>query len=185
MSTTLWEQLEDETITLTGGRPTKASGRLAEKGDVRTPTLLIECKHRTVKALKYAATLNVDWFDTTKQHADDAEKIPIVVVGVSCSQSEAIDFKLSFSLEQDIALFEIQGDTGPFRSIPDGWLPITEQSLQNYCILEEQAVQGESKDKVVSSKMGSNQVVSGKCFSRGRPMSGNRPMNTGPSRWKR
>jgi len=179
MSTTLWEQLEDETITLTGGRPTRASGRLAEKGDVRTPTLLIECKHRTVKALKYAATLNIDWFDTTLQHADDAEKIPIVVVGVSCSQSEVIDFKLSFSLERDIGLFEIQGNTGPFRSMPDGWLPITEQSLQNYCILEEHTVQQESKEKRVSSKKAPSQALSGKSFS------GSRPMNTGPSRWKR
>ncbi len=48
-----WEELEDHIVKVTGGHKTAASGRLKEKGDIRTKTLLIEAKMRSFNHAAY------------------------------------------------------------------------------------------------------------------------------------
>lgn len=180
MPTPLWEKLEDDTIVLTGGEPTKASGRLRDKGDVQTKTLLIECKHRSHKGPNYAAQISQDWCDTTQQHADDVEKIPILVCGLTWTKEKVIDFRLTLCLKRDVDNFLVRVDTRPFVSIPEDWITITEESVLTYCEEERRhEACDDPAQKHTSSTWKSQSRMSG------RPMAPGRPMKSGPSRWGR
>lgn len=178
MSTSLWEMLEDDTVSLTGGEPTKASGRLRDKGDVQTATLLIECKHRSHKGPRYAAQISQDWCDTTEQHADDAEKTPLLVCGLTWTKEAVIDFRLTLCMKRDIDSFQERKDIAPFLSIPEKWVAITEDSVAHYC-----EVQRETPALVTleqSTSKWQKQSLLGS-----RPMPSGRAMRNGPSRWGR
>jgi hypothetical protein len=187
MTTPLWEKLEDDTVKLTGGQATAASGRLKDKGDVHTPTLLIECKHRTHKGPKYAAQVQQDWCDTVQQHGDDAEKIPILVCGLTWDREGNINSRMTLCLKRDLALFQEREDTSPYIWVPVTWIAITEESLKDYCDKEQKLVSVGQTPKARPSHTMGGRPLSGDArpMQNSRSMSGSRPMKNGPSRWGR
>jgi len=179
MATSLWEMLENDTIRLTGGEPTRASGRLRDKGDVQTQDLLIECKHRSHRGPRVAAQVSQDWCDTTEQHADDAEKIPLLVCGLTWTKEPVIDFRLTLCMKRDLNLFVSRTDIAPFLSIPGEWSAVTEASVVLYC--KEQT----EKKVDAGGKENPQGGIKGRGFGGGSGFKGNRGMQTGPSRWGR
>jgi hypothetical protein len=129
-----WEELEDHVLEVTRGHKTAASGRLRDKGDVRTGTLLIECKMRTYADNGKPIAFAKDWLDTTLQHARDANLIPIVAFGPSYKDdyTSAVDVIYACHAE-DVALFDETARRAEMKSIPLGWHLITAYSLARYC----------------------------------------------------
>jgi len=73
----LWKNLEKEVCSLVKGKTTPCSGRLRIKGDIRTDSLYIECKHRSNKSGK-VHSIPTDWLKTAELNTKKTKLIPLI-----------------------------------------------------------------------------------------------------------
>lgn len=126
----LWEELENKVRTIVGGKATPGSGRFNTKGDVRTKTLYIECKHRS-NARNRNLGIPSDWLDTAEKNTRVNGLIPLIAYQEDRNGTPTTI--AWFCRKVDLELFD-EGELwfGKRYSHRDNWIQISQSEIEKY-----------------------------------------------------